>query len=88
MIEFEWMKSKIDSILVNELCLRYNPNLIILFGSEARGDSDAGSDVDFMVVSSGIRFKQESFLWKNRFIDVLVYPKSFIQKCLKENMKL
>jgi predicted nucleotidyltransferase len=82
-IEFQWMKSKIDSILVNELCLRYKPNLIVLFGSEARGDSDAGSDLDFMVVSSGKSFIQDSFLWKNRFIDVLVYPKSFIQKCVK-----
>jgi predicted nucleotidyltransferase len=43
------IKSKLDQA-VQRLVKEFNPNKIILFGSQAWGTPDAGSDVDILVI--------------------------------------
>ncbi len=43
-------RSKAIEEMVRRLVERFDPDQIILFGSEARGTADAGSDVDLLVV--------------------------------------
>jgi predicted nucleotidyltransferase len=39
-------------VAVNRIVDRYHPDRVILFGSQARGDADQGSDVDLLVIFS------------------------------------
>lgn len=43
------MKNSIKTAIAQRF-RRFDPELILLFGSRARGDSDAGSDIDVIVV--------------------------------------
>jgi len=48
-------KSELNTILsdmVTKICQAGSPEKIILFGSMARGDADADSDIDLLVVES------------------------------------
>lgn len=42
--------SEAIKIMVERIAERFNPDLIILFGSQARGDTRPDSDVDLLVV--------------------------------------
>ncbi len=48
-------KSELNTILsdmVTRICQAGSPEKIVLFGSRARGDADADSDIDLLVVES------------------------------------
>jgi len=48
-------KSELNTILsdmVTKICQAGSPEKIVLFGSRARGDADADSDIDLLVVES------------------------------------
>ena len=52
----------------NRLVANYQPNKIILFGSYARGDANEDSDLDIIVVKSGI--ENEDLL--KRYSDAII----------------
>lgn len=76
-------KTAVDN-LVERLVAGYSPHLVLLFGSQARGDADESSDVDILVVKeTEERFldrlnKAYSFLPPGPTTDLLVYtPQEF-----------
>jgi len=65
----------------------YSPVKIILFGSYARGQADAGSDIDFLVVEKEIPDPVEEFLKLHRAasgfgagVDILLLTESEFEK--------
>jgi len=57
-----------------------SPNRIILFGSQARGDADAGSDIDLMVIEPTVQSPAQEAArlyravgWVGVGADILVY---------------
>lgn len=52
--------AELISVMVDRIVEKFNPNRIILFGSQARGDTREGSDVDLMVVLDHIPNKHRS----------------------------
>lgn len=63
------------------------PARVILFGSYARGDADAGSDADFLVIESEVRDPGAEMVRLNRVLrplgiaaDVLVYSEVEAEK--------
>lgn len=60
-----------------------SPNRIILFGSQARGDVDAGSDIDLMVIEPTAESPAQEAArlyravgWVGMGVDILVYSES------------
>jgi predicted nucleotidyltransferase len=51
---------------VNRLVRGFHPDRIILFGSQARGDADAGSDADLLVICSLDTDRRELILAMDR----------------------
>lgn len=56
------MRSEYIDIMTDRIVRDFDPLQIILFGSQARGDSDADSDVDMLVVFSELADKREKAL--------------------------
>ena len=72
--------------LVQRLVLKYDPDRVILFGSHARGDAHARSDVDLIIIKpTAERFLDRlehalEAMDPDRAVDVLVYtPDEFEQ---------
>jgi predicted nucleotidyltransferase len=51
-----------------------NPARIILFGSYARGEASADSDIDIMVVETDVRDRFKEMVRLNRVVDSLGVP--------------
>lgn len=52
------MTSDILSTMVDRIVKRFNPDAILLFGSQARGDTRKWSDIDLMVVMDDVDKRQ------------------------------
>lgn len=52
--------AKLILIMVHRIAERFHPSRIILFGSQARGDTNESSDVDLMVVLNHIPNKHRT----------------------------
>lgn len=52
--------TELISVMVDRIVKQFQPNRIILFGSQARGDTDESSDVDLMVVLDHIPNKHRT----------------------------
>lgn len=70
----------------------YNPERVILFGSAARGDADAYSDIDIVVIkNTNARFLDRlgqvyDLIHGDFALDALVYtPKEFAEMQAREN---
>jgi uncharacterized protein len=64
---------------------------IILFGSQARGDADAGSDIDLLVVEAEVPDRRAEMVRLRRLLrelpaafDVLVYTQEEVERWGKE----
>ena len=64
---------------VNRIVAAARPSKVILLGSYARGEADAGSDLDLVVVEPEVRNRGEEMVrlrlavgWIGRGVDVLV----------------
>jgi predicted nucleotidyltransferase len=82
------LQSEIVSI-TNQLIEKYKPEKIILFGSAARGDSNADSDADFLIIKKDTPHKgRDRMIEVSRMIDLnipadfLVYRPEEFQKRL------
>ena len=67
------------------------PQRIILFGSQARGDADAGSDIDLLVVESEVPNRAAEMVRLRRLLrplpaafDILVYTQQELDTWGKE----
>ncbi len=52
------MSAKILSAMVDRIVDQFHPTGIILFGSQARGDTNESSDVDLLVVMNEVQDKR------------------------------
>jgi predicted nucleotidyltransferase len=82
------LQSEIESI-TSQLIEKYKPEKIILFGSAARGDSNADSDADFLIIKKDTPHKgRDRMIEVSRMIDrnipadFLVYRPEEFQKRL------
>lgn len=79
-------KSTIDSA-VRLIAGAAKPEQIILFGSHARGDADAGSDIDLLVIESEVADRAGEMVRLRRVLrplgvafDVLVYSRDEVER--------
>ncbi len=72
---------------VERIVVATHPSKVILFGSYARGDADAGSDLDLMVVESEVLDRGQEMLKLYRTVgyigvgvDLLVYSEKEMER--------
>lgn len=77
--------------IVNKIVARFAPHKIILFGSHARGEADADSDLDLFIVQSStesnrqVRRQIDMFLASRRFpLDLIVRKPQDIELNLQD----
>ena len=85
-------QEEIDSITV-QIIEKYKPDKIILFGSAARGQSDADSDADFLIIKkdtplygADIIRELSRMIERNIAVDLLVYRPEEFEKRLKPRL--
>ena len=64
--------------MVNRIVARFNPEKIILFGSHARGNAAADSDVDLLVIMSVSGSKREKMIEIGLALHDIPLPKDII----------
>lgn len=83
------VQQKLDEI-VHEIVTKYQPEKVILFGSMAREDATEDSDIDLLIIKSGVddmsridRHREVAKLYSHTMAsDVLVYTPYEIRKRL------
>lgn len=65
-----------DSALIEDLRRTHDAHTIILYGSYARGDATAESDVDVATFADVPAAVRDARLWNGLFLDAFVYPTS------------
>ncbi len=80
------IRQAVDTLAADPL-----PQRIILFGSQARGDADAGSDIDLLVIESEVPDRAAEMVRLRRLLrrlpaafDVLVYTQDELDRWGKE----
>jgi predicted nucleotidyltransferase len=73
--------------VVKRIVAAAQPSLVILFGSHGRGDADAGSDLDLMVIERNLDNRYEEMIRLREVVgyigvgvDVLVYSETEYQR--------
>jgi len=69
----EWIDKMVAAIVDG-----FQPIRIVLFGSQARGDADEDSDVDFLVVLPSVESKRRAAVQIRRCLDRFPVPKDVI----------
>ena len=63
--------------VIKEVCKKHTFHTLILYGSHARGDATAASDVDLLAIRKGTGAPvHDARHWRGVFLDVFVYPES------------
>jgi predicted nucleotidyltransferase len=73
MVSQEWI-----SIVVDRLVREFQPERLILFGSQARGAADSGSDLDLLVVLPTVSDKRRSAIAMRRALSQLPIAKDIV----------
>lgn len=76
--------------ITQQLVKKYKPEKVILFGSAAKGEYGADSDLDFLIIKKGIEnlrkteryYQMSRLLPHNGAMDILVYTPYEIKKRL------
>ena len=78
-LQTEQVTSALLNYIIEKIVDQIEPKQIVLFGSRARGEEDASSDIDLFIVQDrepsnrDVRRKIEYLLWGRRFgIDLIV----------------
>ena len=64
----------LDAALLEELQRAHQPHTVILYGSRARGDATAESDIDVAVFAEVSETTRDARLWNGMYLDAFVYP--------------
>ncbi len=62
------MTAEILSTMVDRIVGRFHPASIMLFGSQARGDTNGSSDVDLLVVMNEVQDKRQAAIAIRRLL--------------------
>lgn len=71
--------STLVELAVQELIKTYHPHTIILYGSRARGDSTAQSDIDIACFRDESEEVKDARLFHDAYLDAWVYPTSSLK---------
>jgi hypothetical protein len=75
-----------DAALVAELVATHGVHTIILYGSRARGDATAESDIDVATFADVARTLRDARVWNGMYLDVFVYPTSVATSPLEDEL--
>jgi hypothetical protein len=78
----------LDSALVDELRREHGVHTLILYGSRARGEATAESDIDVVGFAEVPATVRDARLWNGMFLDAFVYPTALAQAPDAEMLKL
>lgn len=78
----------LDSALVEELRRAHGVHTVILYGSRARGDATADSDVDVVGFAEVAATERDARLWNGLFLDAFLYPTALAQAPDADMVKL
>lgn len=74
------MQDDILDALCERLVAEHHCHTIILYGSRARGDAEAGSDYDVIGFHDGAGpVRRETGRWRDALLDVFIYPAERLQ---------
>ncbi len=63
-----------DALLIDELRQAHGVHTLVLYGSHARGDATAGSDLDVAGFADVERTVRDARRWRGVYLDAFVYP--------------
>jgi hypothetical protein len=79
---------ELDSALIEDLRRTHDAHTIILYGSYARGDATAESDIDVATFADVPTIVRDARLWNGLFLDAFVYPTSVSETPDADMLKL
>jgi hypothetical protein len=68
----------IESLLIEELRRQHRVHTVILYGSHARGEATAESDVDVAAFAEIEAMKRDARIWNGFYLDAFVYPTAML----------
>lgn len=75
------------AVITDRIVQKFHPEQVILFGSHARGDADADSDIDLLVVLSSISDRRKAAADVRRALLDVVEPTDVIVTTPEEIMR-
>jgi len=78
----------LDATLVEELRRERRAHTILLYGSRARGDATAESDVDVAAFADVAETTRDARLWHGLYLDGFVYPTAALEEQDPDLLKL
>jgi uncharacterized protein len=78
----------LDSALVEDLRRAHDVHTVILYGSRARGDATAESDIDVVGFAEVPVTLRDARLWNGMYLDAFVYPTALAQAPDADMLKL
>lgn len=77
-----------ETALVAEMVRAHAAHTVILYGSRARGDATAESDVDVVAFSDVTATTRDARRWSGMFLDVFVHPTALAGEIDDDQLKL
>jgi hypothetical protein len=74
-----------DEALVAELVRAHAAHTVILYGSRARGDATAESDVDVACWADGVESSRDARIWAGLYLDGFVHPTAHAEAPVSED---
>ena len=78
----------IEADVLAEIVRAHAPHTVILYGSRARGDATAESDVDIVAYADVDETYRDARRWNGVFLDVFVHPTAKAEETSEEELKL
>jgi hypothetical protein len=78
----------LDAALIEELRREHGVHTVIVYGSYARGDATAESDIDVVGFAEVPATERDARIWNGLFLDAFVYPTALMQTPDADMLKL